>query len=165
MGMWNVDFENLEKVNTPKDLVQKECSELYSMSNKILIARICEYDGGNYKTYVRPSFVEIARLGLPIGAEETVRPELGENSEDSTFVYELYLTSANTPKYKYRICFLYYGISMYPVGITLDCDIADELKMASEFEVEDEKTFVDTLNNILGSKKVSSVIKNLYSLN
>lgn len=94
-----------------------------------------------------------------------VQSKLGEETAESKFVYELYLTSQSMPKYKYRICFIYYGVLLYPVGISLEKEIANELGVPNaEFTVDTQDDFEEYLRRILGSKKVTLLIQNLYRI-
>jgi len=62
--------------------------------------------------------------------------------------------------------FLYYDASLYPIGISLDSSISNEIDQSNrEFRVNTEEEFMDILKRILGSNRVASVITNLLSLN
>lgn len=91
---------------------------------------------------------------------------MGENGDDGDFVYEFYITSKRTPKYKYRLCFIYFSITLYPVGITIDKSIASSAGLEdTELEIETEDAFEELLGRILSCKKVTSIIKNLLNIN
>lgn len=60
--------------------------------------------------------------------------------QQSKFIYEFYITAKAAPKYKYRIMFVAFGISVYPVEVSLEKSIADEIGMdKSEFTLPQRK--------------------------
>lgn len=78
----------------------------------------------------------------------------------------MYITSVKTPKYKYRPFILYYGIEPYPVNIVVAREIVDELQLGNErIKANSEDEFIKVLSAILGSKKISEILKNLLKLN
>lgn len=89
-----------------------------------------------------------------------VQKNLGE-VEDSKFVFEFYITSRATPNYKYRVMFIEYGIAFYPVTITLDETIAEEIKETTKIECQTQEVFEEKLEMILGSAKLEQIINNL----
>ncbi len=61
---------------------------------------------------------------------------------------------------------MYYGLFLYPVGLTLQEDIAKELKIPSEGRVaEDESDLKQFISAVLGSDTIGQVLKNLARLN
>lgn len=165
-NFWNIINNNVDNKNTPRDLVQEQCDKLTEITGGKIIARIAEYEG-EYKSYKRPSKLSLMSSALNGISEETfnVQMKLGESGECGTFVYELFLTSEKTPKYKYRICFLYYGALIYPVGVSLEESIAEELGIDSEFDIPNEEKFIEMLGNILGSEKLTEILSNLITIN
>lgn len=166
-GMWNFEPDE-ETQKLPRDIVQEQCQILSDITHGRVIARIAEYDG-YYKSQtvltglggVKKSLNEMSG---PIEKKFDIQEALGDGMDDSKLVYEFFLTSYNAPRYKYRICFIYYGVLLYPVGISLQKDIADEIKLKTEFEVGNEEEFKQVLALILGSKTLSDIINNLYKL-
>ena len=92
-----------------------------------------------------------------------VQSELGESAE---FVYEFYITSKRTPQYKYRVFFLFYSAMLYPIGVSLDQSISEEINCDKcELRINDEEQFIDMLSKILQSERITSVISNLLRMN
>lgn len=61
---------------------------------------------------------------------------------------------------------MYYSIGMYPVGLTIQEDIAKEIGFSSKgMQFEDAASFTEALSKILGSNTLGKVLKNLASLN
>ena len=167
MSVWNYNVQDLQKVKTPLSVVEGLCEELSHVSKGKIIARVAEYDGA-YKS----EFPEDRYDYIPINAEPFFNVQLimGENARDdehdNKFMYELYVTSKNTPRYKYRVLIMYYSIDMYPVGLTIQENIAQEIGCKSEgILCKDEDSFMEVLEKILGSNTLGSVLRNLAALN
>ncbi len=167
IGMWN--FEPDKGIQElPRDIVQEQCKILSDITQGKVIARIAEYDG-NYKSQMVLTGLGAVQKGLdmlsgPMEKKFDIQEELGDGTDDSKLVYEFFLTADNAPRYKYRICFIYYGVLLYPAGISLQKDIAEEIGSETEFFVGDENEFKKVLSLILGSKTLSVIINNLYKL-
>lgn len=163
-GMWKFNIEQ-DSFETPREIVANQCKELSKLTKGKVIARITEYEG-EYKSYSNMSNLKLMSetVNMMIGKNFDVQEALGEESEDEQIVYEFYLTANNTPKYKYRIFFLYHGIMFYPVGISLEKGIAKELGLETEFLLNTQEDFKECLAQILGSNKVALIIQNLYKM-
>lgn len=169
-NMWNVSEIKNNKIKAPKFFFEEQCKVLSEITGGKIIARVSEYDG-EYQTRYQNTYA--STVGALIGASGVtgqsikfnVQKKLGEGNDDEKFVYEFYITSKKTSKYKYRVCFLYYSVMLYPVGISLDKSIADELESKGEFYINSEEEFLGFLQKLLSSKRVTSVINNLLSLN
>jgi hypothetical protein len=162
-SMWNLGDE-IQDIKPANELIQMQCEKLAKLTDNRVIARISEYADNDFKSYtITPEFT-----GLKIFEEKRIDPQnsLGENGDDSEFVYEFYITSKKTPKYKYRLCFIYFSITLYPVGMSIDKSIAISAGLeCTELEIETEGEFEELLGRILSCKKVTSIIKNLLSIN
>lgn len=66
----------------------------------------------------------------------------------------MYLTGVNTKKYKYRFCFIEYGITGYPLKMAIDTYIANELEKSSVVKCVNEKEYKKLLKEILNSKNL-----------
>ncbi len=180
MNMWNIDSSTLEDLQSPLDIVSDQCKELSKLFNERVIARVTEYDGPYRSTEYNGLYNSEALSQAAQAMAETlsqityskfdVQEVMGDNitgdDYSNRFVYELFLTSKNTPKYKYRVFFMYYGIGMYPVGLTIQGDIAKEIGFDSEgMQFENTQAFEDALAKILSSATLGKVVKNLAALN
>ena len=165
-NIWKIDINVCARKSTPRDLVQEQCEKLAEITNGKIIARVADYEG-DYKSYSKMSNLALLANAASALTMESfdAQKELGESGDDGSFVYEFFISSERTPKYKYRICFLYYGALLYPVGITLEQSIANELGVETEFTVDSEEQFTTMLKRILGCDKLSEVLSNLLSIN
>lgn len=169
-NMWNISEIKSKSQKDPKYFVQQQCKILSDLTKGKIIGRVSEYDGvyrSEYKGVNTLNLESLIKASEAIGAGKKfdIQKKLGAGDEDERFVYEFFITSEKTSKYKYRICFLYYSILLYPVGITLEKSIADELDLKDEFKLNSEEEFIEFLEKLLSSKRVTSVISNLLILN
>jgi len=161
--LWNIDYDKPD-LKAANELIQIQCEKLAELTDGMVIARIIEYKGNNYRTY--SLMHEFNNQNIFGGEVKDPQAYLGDNDENSAFVYEFYITSIKTPKYKYRVCFIYFSIGLYPVGLTIDKSIAISADLeGTEFEIEDQEGFENKLGCILGCEKVTSIIKNLLNIN
>lgn len=172
MSMWNFNSSVLKDIQSPLEIVDIQCKELSKLSNGHVIARVTEYDGPyrSKGSAIQTQLLKSSVESLSQIAGFNVQNVMGDNatSEDysNRFVYELFVTSKSTPKYRYRVFIMYYGIDMYPVGLTIQEDIAKEIGCNSEgTEFKDAASFTEALSKILGSNVLGRVLKNLVLLN
>lgn len=173
MSIWNFDAANLKNFQSPLTIVKSLCEELSQMSQERVIARVTEYEGKYQSTQafkysqLIPTMIPVDIGNIPaFNVQEVMGDKATDDDHSNKFVYELFLTSKNTPKYKYRIFIMYYSIDMYPVGLTIQKDIAKEANLDSEgSKFGNEAEFKEALNRILGSATVGNVLCNLAALN
>lgn len=178
MNMWNYHINDLEEIKSPLEIVQNQCSELSNISNGKIIARVMEYNGV-YKSDPIVVTVQNKLHNNSLHFDDIIESGSGFNVQDimgdkynidsnysNEFVYELFVTSKKTPKYKYRIFFMYYGIDLYPVGLTIQEDIAKEIEFASEgMNIGNEEEFIKALKKILGSVTLGNILRKLILFN
>lgn len=169
MSMWNFNSSVLKDIQSPLEIVDIQCKELSKLSDGRVIARVTEYDGP-YRSKEISFEQQIREISLFDETRFDVQTIMGDNAtsgdHSNRFVYELFVTSKNTPKYRYRVFIMYYSIDMYPVGLTIQEDIAKEIGFNSEgMEFKDVTSFTEGLSKILGSNVLGKVLKNLASLN
>lgn len=167
MNMWKIDADKEDIVKSARELVYEQCLFLSDATSEKIIARVSEYEGEYINHPPINKYTKSFENMQIIEPEFDVQNVLGENASenDNTFVYELYITSKKTPKYKYRAFIMYYGIELYPVHIIMEEQIAEELKLNTEIAVTSESEFKEVLSGILGCKRISSVVEKLLSLN
>ena len=158
-NLWRVQTE--KKIHTPHDIISEQCEYLSEMTNGTVIARIAPYDG-DYKS--RYKLDELAEHAFIQNMSFDVQNVLGD--QQSKFIYEFYITAKAVPKYKYRIMFLAYRVAaIYPVEVSLEKSIADELGMEeSEFLISSEEELTELIVEVLGSKRISAVVSNLINI-
>lgn len=169
-SMWNsAEFEK-DLIVSAKSIVEEQCMELSRITGKKVIGVLRTYEGkyksGSYMIS-NSCFSDLQNISSQLTKKSletfNVQNVLGNQGEGGTFVYEFYLTSQATPHYKYRVFLLYFDAKLYPVGLSIEQSIADEINCKAEIEVPDETTFKSLLARILASNTVTNVIKNLLS--
>ncbi len=161
--IWENKFKN-KKVKFPNEIAIEYCNQLYELTNKMVIAKVEKYEKNIYDMDIAAPIANLA--GVSTWLRTTKAEEyLGEISGSDRFTYELYLTGSNTPKYKYRFCFIENGVYPYPVKIIVDSDIAKELESETRINCESEIIYKETLIKILNSKKMNEVIEGLMTIN
>jgi len=164
-SLWSGSFEpNKENKKTPKAIISEQCFLLDELTKGVVIARIASYDVGNGDVFgfpmIRPKGTKIQQL-------------LGDSYTENCFIYEFFLTSKGTPKYRYRVFFIRHGITIYPVEIFLDSSIETEIHdvLAPFWSNPDiiicknEVDFIAVLQRILNSSKLEKVINSLLAMN
>ena len=109
-----------EKDIIPPEVVVREFSAvLKQRTGGAVVGKVEDYDGTIWLTQD-----ESISSGHGVISEDNA--ELGPLGGERR-VYEFYLSTPNYKNYEYRVFFMYYGYSMYPVSIILDPIVADEL--------------------------------------
>lgn len=162
--LWTTDFVPAD-IDTPYDIVKKQCELLARQTNGKIVARIANYTGPT-KNYTKPNVLK-SISSMYAEKEISIQDDLGEISLGSDFTFEFFITSTNTPNYKYRVMFLQHGIAFYPVYIVLDESIADELELdidCDSIKCDSDDDFKQILKKILNSKSVVTVINGLLTI-
>jgi hypothetical protein len=162
-SLWKKDFKPLA-TDTPKDIVEYQCASLNKITNGIIVAGVTEYSElypsndlfPSDKLY--PSKELSSSVGEVSGGQAAnLKNKVGEKAGYG-FTYEFYISSIASPNYRYRVMFLQYGTSMYPLTIIMDEAIADELNLEQQTVCASQEDFESTLEKIINSDKVGKVI-------
>lgn len=183
-SMWNSAEFKKDIIVSPKKIVEEQCKELSRITGGKVIGILRTYDGKYKSGSYMPSgerlpkghssamqddeYLSMLEDLIPSFGKTTVekfnvQDILGNQGDGGKFVYEIYLTSKATPHYKYRVFLLYFDAKLYPVGLSIEQSIADEIGCEAEIELPDEEAFKNILASILASNTVTSVVKNLLS--
>lgn len=163
-NLWNRDYTVTDIVSVI-DILSEQCDAINKMTDGIIIGRISKYDGPIDSYSIAYTSVLAEAISKNIMAESfNVQDQLGEIPRQSYFTYEFFITSRDTPDYKYRVLFLQYGLGMYPVKVVLDDDIAKEIAINETEIIENPENFLDYITKILNSDKVTSVIISLLNI-
>lgn len=172
-SMWNSEKFEKSEIVSAKNIVEEQCKELSKITGGEVIGILKTYDG-KYKSegYTIGTFriQDEAPLYSTLSCNEQLRKKSIETfnvqevlGNRGKFVYEFYLTSKATPHYKFRVFLLYFDAKLYPVGLSIEQSIADEINCKTEIELPDKEAFKSRLASILDSDTVTNVIKNLLS--
>jgi len=158
-NLWkHLNLDNYNPVVTPPEVIlNQQCGYISDATDGKVIAKVAKYNGpmSDYMETRGPIGV-INRLERPVD----IQTKLGDTGQvpDMYFTHEFYLTSPNTPKYKFRIMFFRYALGQYPVRVILNYDIASDIMETEEVLCQSEDDFKALLVSISRSKKLKSVI-------
>lgn len=176
--LFNLQFDMDAKLEElPKKILEEQCSYLNKETKEVVIGRVAQYLGNLGSYYTTPIASALSddlerTLGADISKAITLKKidaqmKLGEVGED-LFTYEFFLTSKGTPDYKFRVLFMQYGITGYPVTIILEEGIADEIDHSDDgytYYVQNRKEYEELLAMIFSSKRFGEILTKLMQLN
>lgn len=117
-----LDFEDIDL--TAPDIVVNDIAQQISAETKnIICGKIIPYEGDIF------SHTESVFAGLYDALaqrEIDIQSTLGKQGLQSK-QFEFYLSTPSFQQYKYRICYMKYGVSNYPVTVVLDQDILPDI--------------------------------------
>ncbi|MBU2620833.1 MAG: hypothetical protein KKD92_00755 [Proteobacteria bacterium] len=94
-----------------------------------------------------------------------LRPiEANQLDHQNDFSYSFYLVAKFLQGYSFKVLVFSHPITMYPVKITLDELIADEIQSNREFEIKDENEFISILGKVLTSDRIMDVVGSIIRL-
>ena len=158
-SLWNKEFE-ASKIIKPKEILDEQGKNLLQLTNGKILAKTEEYNGPT-QSYISDGIM--AGISAFNKKEYNIQNDLGE-IEGSNFSYEFYITATTTPNFKYRVMFIEHHITFYPLSITLDESIAQELEYPQYIYCDSESEFIEILSAILNSSKIESVINALLAI-
>ena len=159
-NLWKKKFSAVD-IEAPNNVLNQQGEYLSDATDGLIIAKATEYDGEIHSCTI-PGISSLAITNIA-DRKFNVQDELGDIQEN-TFKYEFYIASPLAPDYKYRIMFFEHNISLYPVSIVLDQEIANEINVEEEILCETIKDFELILSSILNSSKIEKVINALLSI-
>lgn len=108
---------------------------------------------------------------------EVIRRKNEERPQFGEFVFHYLLKSRYLEEYSYKLLELSHSVNIYPVFITLDEFVYDEIKSTSkifdEFDTDDndfyvkasnEEEFIEVLRTILSSKEVINIVSGIITV-
>lgn len=167
---------NFDKVDlTPANKVVEEIAEeLKSETRGLVECQVKPYIGEIYSRIVkRPSGIisGVSALASALDTQEheevvDIQDSLGEliNKESK---YEVYLSTPKYKNYKFRLMFLKYDSTIYPVTIVLEQEISSQLLLANNsyiYKINSKKEFEEFIIKVIKTKKVTSILQQLVSL-
>lgn len=166
------DKLNFDKVDlTPADIVVEEIAkELKSETRGLVDCNVKPYAGEIYSRIVtKPSSMAMLTSALDTrGHEEIfdVQNSLGEliNKENK---YEVYLSTPKYKNYKFRLMFLKYDSTIYPVTIVLEQEISTQLQNAHNsyiYKIGSREEFEKFIISVIKTEKVTNILQQLVSL-
>ncbi|WP_051411378.1 hypothetical protein [Ruminococcus flavefaciens] len=152
-----LDFNDVD-LTDPNIVVQGILSQIKDATGNIITGNIEPYSG-----HIFPS----NNLSLAIGTVD-IQKALGKQGEEKN-KYEVYLSTPVFDQYKYRICFIQFGVAKYPVTVVLEKSIATELKkimLGSDyiFKCDNRTELEELMYSVIKSEKVIEVMQELIKV-
>ena len=170
------DKLNFDKVDlTPADIVVEEIAkELKSETRGLVDCNVEPYAGEIYSRIVTKPSSMASSMAMLTSALDTrgheeifdVQNSLGEliNKENK---YEVYLSTPKYKNYKFRLMFLKYDSTIYPVTIVLEQEISTQLQNAHNsyiYKIGSREEFEKFIISVIKTEKVTNILQQLVSL-
>ena len=170
------DKLNFDKVDlTPADIVVEEIAkELKSETRGLVECNVKPYAGEIYSRIVTKPSSMASSMAMLTSALDTrgheeifdVQNSLGEliNKENK---YEVYLSTPKYKNYKFRLMFLKYDSTIYPVTIVLEQEISTQLQNAHNsyiYKMGSREEFEKFIISVIKTEKVTNILQQLVSL-
>lgn len=170
------DKLNFDKVDlTPADIVVEEVAkELKSETRGLVDCNVKPYAGEIYSRIVTKPSSMASSMAMLTSALDTrgheeifdVQNSLGEliNKENK---YEVYLSTPKYKNYKFRLMFLKYDSTIYPVTIVLEQEISTQLQNAHNsyiYKIGSREEFEKFIISVIKTEKVTNILQQLVSL-
>lgn len=168
-----LNFDDID-LTAPNIVVKELASQIAQETNGIIIGAVEKYDGPveSYTTTASSSPSTILGLSAILSPTEKnidvdIQTDLGKIG-DKSFKYEFYLSTPSFEQYKYRACFLQYGIANYPVKVVLEKSITDSINIKPNSNciiVCNNRTELEELiKKIIFSKRIIGIMQELIHI-
>lgn len=132
------NFNDIQKIKTPKEILEEQGKILPKLTNDLVYVTI------------DPSAVFNSDFSLT-------------NKYD--FTYDLNIRGRKLENYKFKLLTLGHNITIYPVRMRLDTDIRKEVGLNNlDIIIDNNNNFVNILREVLNSNKLKYVIASIISL-
>lgn len=162
-----LDF-NVTDLTAPDRVIEEILSELPKETNGIILGKIEAYNGPVFScTTFQLSELTNGNLAEALGGKTVdIQKDLGEIGQEE-YKYECFLYTPEYDKYKYRVFFVNYSISNYPVDIILEESVAESISDSGAYVYKcgTREELESLIFRIFSSKRVISVMQNLIWIN
>ena len=159
-----LDFTEIGN-DAPDKIVETFLSQLPTQTQGIVLGCIKPYDG-QIESYTKRSWASALSLALALPSEDVevnIQNELGA-SGDIKRKYECYIYTPIYEYYKYRVFFLEYAITSYPVKIVLEQSVAKSISNENDsyiFQCNSQKELEQLLVAIFTSKQMIKIMQDI----
>lgn len=154
---------------TAPDIVINEVLEELPVETKGLICGKIQPYNGHIMSYTKSS--GMASLAFALGTaqdkEVDIQDDLGKIGTE-THKFECYLFTPEYEKYRYRMFFVKYNVSNYPVTVVLEESIAKSISRTNSgyiYTCNTRDELEELVVNILTSKRIVTVMQELIRVN
>ncbi len=134
-NLWPEEFKPNE-VNPPKKILDEQSGLLPKLTGDMVYAKVKEMGG----------------------VDAIMR---GHNND---FSYSYYLLGKFLKNYSFKVFDFSHSITMYPVDVSIDEEIAKELDAGIDSRIENEDEFIRFIGAIFKSERIKSIIGSIIQL-
>ncbi|MFV2058724.1 MAG: hypothetical protein ACC707_19855 [Thiohalomonadales bacterium] len=134
-NLWPEEFKPNE-VKPPKQILDEQSQLLPNLTGDMVYAKVKEMS-------------EIAAV-------------MADHNDD--FSYSFYLHGKFLNKYSFKVFDFSHSITMYPINVTIDNVIAEELGMQEDACLDNEGEFIKLISAIFNSERLKTVIGSIIQL-
>ncbi|MBO5360074.1 MAG: hypothetical protein J6B25_04440 [Clostridia bacterium] len=160
-----LDFTDID-LTAPEIVISEILSELSEETKGIIRGNVAVYSG-HVMSYTKTG---LSALALSLGTSDKeidIQNDLGKIGQE-THKFECYIYTPEYDKYKYRVFFVKYDTSNYPVNIILEESVARSISTGSSGYVlscATREELEELIYKIFNSKKLISVMQELIRIN
>lgn len=156
-----LDFSEID-LTAPNIVVEEIVSEISKATNDIIQGKVIAYSGPIF-TYTKKG-IDFSTLLSTDEREVDIQDSLGKQGEKE-YKFEVFLNTPIYESYKYRVCFIQYGISNYPATVVLDKNVAHSISLGQSskyiYRCSDRKELEDLMIKVIYCKQIISAMQEL----
>lgn len=160
-----LDFEDID-LTAPDIVIRELLDQLPEETNGVICGKIQIYNGP-VTSYTKSGISSLAITLGTVDKEVDIQNELGKIGTE-THKYECYLYTPEYEKYRYRMFFIKYNVSNYPVTVVLEESIAKSIPSVNGGYICNCNTrseLEELIVNVLTSKRIVTVMQELIRVN
>lgn len=160
-----LDFNEID-LTAPEKVISEILEQLKEETNDMICGNIDKYEG-HVMSYTRAGLSSISMAIGSIDKEVNIQSDLGKIGQE-THKFECYLYTPEYDKYKYRVFFVKYDTSNYPVNIILEENVAKSISNGESGYVlscATREELEELMYRIFNSKKLISIMQELIRIN
>lgn len=162
-----LDFSNID-LTAPDIVVGEIAAQISDETNGIVHGVVEPYDGRVYSYTSRSGVLSVAEALGQSEKKVDIQTTLGKRGEEVN-KFEFFLNTPSYEQYKYRVCYLKYGLGNYPVDVILEQSIAKDINTDSSssyiYKCNTREELEDLIVRIVCSDRVIGVMQELIRIN
>lgn len=162
-----LDFTDID-LTAPDIVINELLEQLPTETNGLICGKIQPYNG-HIMSYTKKS--GMASLAVTLGTvqekEVDIQSQLGEIGTE-THKFECYLYTPEYETYRYRMFFIKYNVSTYPVTVVLEESIAKSISGTNSgyiYTCNTRDELEELIVSVLTSKRIIKVMQELIRVN
>ena len=153
-----------ENLSDPCSVISEIASQVEEAAHSYVKCEIKKYDGPIDSYTEATGFITVAQLLAASSHFHNIQNDLGE-IVSTELKYEMYLSAPKFPNYKFRILFFSYKIGGYPVVLTLEQGIANEINEEGKSDyrmiINSSDELKQTILLIIDTERILNIIQAL----